>query len=262
MQYLALATDYDGTIAHDGIAEASAIAALERLRSSGRAIILVTGRQLDDLLLCMPRMDLFNRVVAENGALLYHPATQATRMLARPTPGAFAACLREAGVSPLSAGRAILATTASNEAKVRAAIDKSGLGLQIILNKNSLMVLSAGIDKASGLRAALAELEISPDRTVAVGDAENDLPFLRLCGMTVAVANAVPMLKQAAALVTAGSRGAGVTELIDLWLTGGLAAWNPAAGAAEVPRAAEAGDAPHDSAPHDSAPLARAWRAR
>ena len=48
---------------------------------------------------------------------------------------------------------------------------------------------------------------------IGVGDAENDHAFLEICGLPVAVANAVPALKEKAALVTQHSAGAGVTEL-------------------------------------------------
>jgi hydroxymethylpyrimidine pyrophosphatase-like HAD family hydrolase len=36
MRYFALATDYDGTLATDGVVSAGAIAALERVVASGR----------------------------------------------------------------------------------------------------------------------------------------------------------------------------------------------------------------------------------
>ena len=36
MRYLALATDYDGTLATDGVVSTGAIAALERVVASGR----------------------------------------------------------------------------------------------------------------------------------------------------------------------------------------------------------------------------------
>jgi hydroxymethylpyrimidine pyrophosphatase-like HAD family hydrolase len=85
----------------------------------------------------------------------------------------------------------------------------------VILNKDAVMVLPTGVDKASGLRLALAELDISPEQVVGIGDAENDQAFLRLCGCAVAVANALPAVKAEADLVTAGARGAGVAELID-----------------------------------------------
>lgn len=49
MRYLVLATDYDGTLAAHGKVPASTLESLKRLRTSGRNLILVTGRHLPDL---------------------------------------------------------------------------------------------------------------------------------------------------------------------------------------------------------------------
>ena len=238
MHYVALATDYDGTIAHHGEVDEPTLAALDRLRGASRRLVLVTGRELDDLLRVLPRADLFDIIVAENGAVLYRPATKEERMLAPPPPPEFAARLREAGVSPLSVGRVIVASWEPNEAQVLATIREMGLELQIIFNKGAVMVLPAGVNKESGLRAALEELEISPRNVVAVGDAENDFAFLNLCGMPVAVANALPRLKDAAALVTQGERGEGVAELVGRWLDNDLADVDDANPRQAVPLAA------------------------
>jgi hydroxymethylpyrimidine pyrophosphatase-like HAD family hydrolase len=220
MRYLALATDYDGTLAHDGRVAGTTIAALERLRETGRKLIMVTGRRLEDLLRALPRIDLFDRVVAEDGALIYDPASGAERALAEPPPEPFVSALRARGIAPLSIGRVIVATLRPHEPAVRETIGDLGLELQTIFNKDSVMVLPAGIDKAAGLRAALSELAISPEHVVGVGDAENDRAFLSLCGRSAAVANALPMLKQRADLVLRGDHGAGVVELIELMLAG------------------------------------------
>lgn len=83
MRYIALATDCDGTLAHHAEVDAPTLAALKRLRESGRKLILVTGRELDELLGIFPQIDLFDRVVAENGALIYRPATREEQMLFR-----------------------------------------------------------------------------------------------------------------------------------------------------------------------------------
>src|SRR5687768_12948895 len=114
MRYLALATDYDGTLATHGTVEDAALEALERLRASGRRLLMVTGRELEDLGGVFPHLDLFDLVVAENGALLYWPATNEERVLAERPPEAFIARLLERGV-PLSVGRAIVATVVPHE---------------------------------------------------------------------------------------------------------------------------------------------------
>ena len=223
MHYLALATDYDGTIADDGVVDKPTLAALERLRGDARRLILVTGRELSDLQRVMPRLDLFDLVVAENGALLYDPATHEQRALGDAPPAAFVERLRDLGVAPLWVGRVIVATWEPNEGNVLSAIHDLGLNLQITFNKGAVMVLPVGVTKASGLRGALAQLGVSPLNCIGVGDAENDLAFLDVCGLPVAVANALTSVKERAAFVTTGTRGAGVAELIDQLLATDLA---------------------------------------
>ena len=77
-------------------------------------------------------------------------------------------------------------------------------------------------------------MKIAPQRVVGVGDAENDHAFLKLCGVGVAVANALPMLKEDVDLITRAARGEGVIELIDRIITTDLAGVSPHARAAAV----------------------------
>ena len=101
-------------------------------------------------------------------------------------------------------------------------IQELGLDYQIIFNKRAVMVLPSGINKATGLQTVLTQWQISPDAVVGVGDAENDHAFLDLCGCSVAVANALPAVKQHCDLITIGDHGQGVTELIEQLLANDL----------------------------------------
>ncbi len=213
MRFYCLATDYDGTLAHDGVVVPATIAALERLRESGRRLVMVTGRELEDLGRVFARLDLFDRVVAENGAVLFTPATGAVRTLADPPPAGFGDALAAAGVQPLSRGHVIVATGQPHEVTALELIREQGLELQVIFNKGAVMILPSGVNKATGLQAALDELGLSRANTVGVGDAENDHAFLAACGCGVAVAGALPALREKADLVTASDAGAGVEEL-------------------------------------------------
>jgi HAD superfamily hydrolase (TIGR01484 family) len=220
MRFLALATDYDGTLASEGTVTEQTWQAVRRWRASGRKLLLVTGRELDDLRNICPHLEFFDRIVAENGGVLYNPATDEERILAPSPPHELVKALHERGVVPLGVGRTLLATFRPYETVIQQTIHDLGLHWEMIFNKDAIMVLPPGIDKASGLKAALEELELSPQKVVAVGDAENDRVFLDLCGYSAVVANALPSLKAHADLVTAGAEGHGVLELIDGLLAG------------------------------------------
>jgi HAD superfamily hydrolase (TIGR01484 family) len=220
MRYQALATDYDGTLASHGSVEPETIDALRRLSATGRQLILVTGRRIDDLLRVFPEVAIFDRVVAENGPVLYRPQSRETQLLSNPPPTAFIEELQRRGVQPLTVGQVFVATEQPNERVVLDVIRELGLDLQVILNKGAVMVLPASVNKATGLTAALEELGVSSKDVVGVGDAENDEAFLALCGLGVAVANALDSVKSHADHVTTGGNGAGVREVIETIVTG------------------------------------------
>lgn len=215
MRYLALATDYDGTLATDGRLSEEAIGAVKRLRASGRRVILVTGRRLLELLEVLPQIDMFDCVVAESGAVLYIPQTREETVLCRPLSLAFIERLRDLGVDPIEVGRVIVSTWIPHQNAVLQAIQETGLELLIIFNKNAIMVLPAGINKATGLNAALRRFGLSFHEAVGIGDGENDQSFLDRCECSVAVANAVPSIRKLVDIVTKREAGGGVAELVN-----------------------------------------------
>lgn len=215
MRFIAFACDYDDTLARLGRVSPEGILALKRLAASGRRLLLVTGRELDDLFSVFPAAELFDRIVAENGAVFYRPSTRERKRLAERAPEQFVDVLARRGVSPLSVGEIIVATVEPNQEAVLEAIRDLGLKLQVIFNKGAVMVLPSGVNKGTGLRHALRELGISTHNCVAIGDAENDRAFLSISECAVAVANALPTLKERADIVTTGEATDGVIELID-----------------------------------------------
>jgi len=215
MRYFSLACDYDNTLADQGSVRDSTVAALRRLAATGCKLILVTGRELDDLRQVFPAHEVFDRIIAENGAILYNPCARLQKALAGPPSLEFLEALRQAGVEPLSVGAAIVSTCTPRDALVLRIIHDLGLDMQVLYNRGSVMVLPSGVDKGSGLRAALADLGLSEQNTVAVGDAENDQALLDVCACRVAVANAIPALKDSADLVTSEPDGRGVEQVIE-----------------------------------------------
>jgi HAD superfamily hydrolase (TIGR01484 family) len=218
MHFLALAVDYDGTIAENGSVPPHVHASLMTLKSSGRKLLLVTGRELQALKHNFPHLDLFDLVVAENGALLYNPLEDSEELIAAPASVELFGRLRDKGVSPLSVGQSVIATWHPFEEAVITTIRELGLELQMTFNKDAIMVLPPGVNKASGLSAGLRRLGICELNVVGVGDAENDHAFLSMCGCSAAVSNAVESIKAAADIKLTQDHGDGVCELVEMLL--------------------------------------------
>ena len=216
----ALACDYDGTIATDGLVGPPVLETLQEFRRSGRDLVLVTGRTLEHLQSVFPDVRLFSRLVLENGAVVLHPETgEIDELAARPSEE-FVRRLRQRGVSPLHVGRVVVASREPHETAMRETIRELGLGVHLEFNRDSIMALPSGVTKASGLDAALRQLKVPWEEVVGVGDAQNDEAFLKRCGWSIAVANALPALKSSVDVVTRLPEGAGVVELVRRRLSG------------------------------------------
>lgn len=218
-RFRAIATDYDGTVATAGRIDDAAVESLRRFRLSGRKTLLVTGRRVEDLKTVFPYDDLFDLWVAENGALLYWPQENRFEPLAESPPPKLVETLIGRGAPPLAVGRIVIAMLEPQLAIAEAVVRELGLAISPILNKGNLMLLPEGIDKASGLLAALPKLGLDAELTIGIGDAENDLCLLDACGLGVAVDNALPLLKAGADIVTLGARGTGVAEIVEAVLS-------------------------------------------
>lgn len=211
--FRAVALDVDGTIAeHDEIFP-GVLEALRRARSAGIATLLVTGRILEDLRATFPGLEgEVSAVVGENGAVV--SSAGQVRALAAPVDPALGAELGRRGVV-WRQGEVLLACSAADELAVLAAVRHLGLDYQLVANRDALMVLPAGVTKASGLAAALGALGLSRHNTIGVGDAENDHSLLDACEIGVAAAGAVDALRARADLVLGGAAGGGIVELLD-----------------------------------------------
>ncbi|HVU57759.1 MAG TPA: HAD-IIB family hydrolase [Puia sp.] len=215
MRYHILATDYDGTLADQGRVGEDVLNKLKEFQVTGRRKVLVTGREMKDLIQVFPEYKIFDHIVAENGAVIHETATGKEQLLGPEPDPAFIKSLEEKGVYPISVGRVIIATWEPHEQAVLEAIKASGSERQVIFNKGAVMILPPGVNKATGLQSLLHHLHLSLHNTVGVGDAENDGALLQASECAVAVNNALPGLKGLADLVTANGHGKGVMELMD-----------------------------------------------
>jgi hydroxymethylpyrimidine pyrophosphatase-like HAD family hydrolase len=213
VDYRLLALDYDGTLARSGVIAEPTERALRAAKQAGIRLVLATGREIEALLDACPQIGLFDLVVAENGGLLFYPARGEIEYLAEPRPAELLQELERRGIF-FRRGRVILSTWAAQAGVIQDALARLKLDLPITYNKDSAMFLPPGIDKASGLRAGLRRLGVDPSTCVGMGDAENDICFVEVCGLVVAPANAIADLKAVAGLIMTNENGAGVAEFI------------------------------------------------
>ena len=220
IRFQALALDYDRTLAsHDRLADAT-VAALERARQAGLQLVLVSGRTFFELTRVCPRLDLFDVVVAENGAVLHDPANGAIRDEGPGPPPRLIAALDRAGI-PCQVGRVIVATGHSYEAPVRRVMAEAGVELDLARNRAALMLLPRGVSKGSGVRQALQRLGISFHDVLAIGDAENDLELFAACGFAACPGDAVAEVRRVVDWVLAGDDGEAVARAIGGPILGG-----------------------------------------
>jgi hydroxymethylpyrimidine pyrophosphatase-like HAD family hydrolase len=252
VRYRILACDYDGTLARRGRVGDETTRALRALTRTGRKLVLVTGRELDDLRNVFPSIEVFDWVVAENGGFIHQPATGEERALGPPPPQALVSELTSRGVHPLSVGRVIIATWEPHQTVVFETIQRLGLELQVIFNKGAVMVLPPNVNKRSGLEAALDRLGLSVHNCIGVGDAENDHAFLGVCECSVAVANALPALRESVDWVTDYDHGAGVRQVIDALIADDLQGFERRLTRHHVPVGTTAAGEPAAIAPYGS----------
>ncbi|MCK6554976.1 HAD hydrolase family protein [Candidatus Binatia bacterium] len=210
--FRAVAVDYDGTLNAGGRPSEEVLKTLQAVRHGGCRCILVTGRILTELRTDFPDCaDHFDLLVVENGAVV---ATGSLAMpLVSPVPAEVDAALDRLGIH-WRRGDVIVAAGATHAEAILRSLREDGADCQLVRNRGELMILPAGVSKATGLRYALLQLGISPHSTIAIGDAENDLAMLEACELGVAVENAVDTVKARADLVLSEPNGAGVMRFL------------------------------------------------
>lgn len=207
-----VAVDFDGTLTSAGSLAPQTLKAIEEARRSGLTIVLVSGRIDTELLADFPQIaDYVDAMVLENGAVTVIEGQ--ARALAPPVDGGLDRALADRGV-PYRRGEVIVAVDGDHAATIVELIGELGLDYHIARNRTALMVLPAGITKGTGLATLLAEMNLSPHNTVAVGDAENDLSLFGIAEIGAAVADAVPSVRRSADILLSNPNGSGVAELL------------------------------------------------
>lgn len=208
------ASDYDDTVARDGSLDPSVLDGFATAQRAGVKIVLVSGREIPSLVSVFPALSSIDFVVGENGGCLYVPSTELGWRIAPNVDPALVEQLEQHGVDNLLIGETIISAHVQHREVIDKAIAASGANYDVILNRISAMLLPHGIDKGSGLNEALKHLEVPASATLAIGDAENDVAFLRAAGFGVAVGDAVHELMTEADYVVPAPGPQGVASVL------------------------------------------------
>jgi hydroxymethylpyrimidine pyrophosphatase-like HAD family hydrolase len=215
MQRLLIAVDVDGTL-YDGAGVApAAVDALRRCRDEGHLLVIVTGRRWESLPDVVPSvLELCHVVVSEEGGVLTDVSTGVSVLLADPLDSDLVQALRAAGIDRLDVGRVMVGAPIEFLDTVVDVHRRVGSARTVIINKGSVALAPVGCDKASGLRAAVATLDAGALPIVAIGDAANDLPMLRMATFPYGVANADDAVRGSRVHLTTQAVGLGVAEAL------------------------------------------------
>ena len=173
----AIACDFDGTGATDGLLAPELSAALEAARIKGIVTVLATGRVLEDVQAACGNFSPFDAVVAENGGVIWLCDLKRTIQIGRPPPDHLLGERRSACI-PFHTEAVMIGTGDRQAVQILELIRRFGVDRQLSFNRKGLMLVPVGVNKAVGVRRALEELGRSERNLIAFGEAENDVPLL------------------------------------------------------------------------------------
>ena len=134
MKFGVLTLDYDGTIARDSKTHATIAEAIRDARRQGIVLVLVTGRILSDLRRVLNGQDLFDVIVAENGAVIEY-SNGRIRKLGGPPPQEFLDELAQLKVR-FDLGDCVVEADAAAAPNILGAIRKLQLPLMLTFNQS------------------------------------------------------------------------------------------------------------------------------
>jgi len=192
---------------------------LNQLKEIGIDLILATGRNIYYVKELCSTFNIWRCVVAENGAVIYIPPTKKTITINTDYMKKAKKIIRELKLPKAIEGKVIMSIRAEDEKQVREKLGTLVNKVSFYRNVNEVMVLPRDVDKGLGLRIAMQYLNIDMNKTIVIGDGENDIGMFLNPGFKIAVSNAHPRLKKLANQVTEKPSTQGIWEIIKKLLT-------------------------------------------
>ena len=84
----------------------------------------------------------------------------------------------------------------------------------VLSGKHWLDIMNQGVDKGAGLRIVMQRLGVLPEECMAFGDYDNDIPMLKICGESYAMANAADVVKAVCRHIAPSNNEDGVMQVL------------------------------------------------
>lgn len=221
MNIKALALDIDGTITDPTRKLClSAAEAIRKVEKQGIPVIIVTGNILCFTMATSVLLGASGGLVAENGGVVisrdevkvlgdYEKSKLAFDYL-KSKEDVEKVGFSDLRVSEIALRRTVPVNQVKNTLK--------DFDIEVYDTQFALHLTDPQVNKGSSLELITGELGIKTRDIMAVGDSENDIDFLKVAGLKVAVANGDNELKKMADYVTTKKYGDGVKEAIERFI--------------------------------------------
>lgn len=222
MKRKTFAVDIDGTLTENGGGRIhlGALNSLRHLKKLGHNVILVSGRSSVEGYLLSVYGGLNTIAVGENGGCITRGANDHVLL------GNKIKCLEaldvirskldnvvEKPVFPRMTEVVLQRTFDMNDA--RKIVQQQNLDVVLSDSQYAIHINSSGINKATGFRQVMVQLDIRSEDIIAIGDSETDVPLFELAKYSIAVGNASDNVKSKATMATSAHAGDGVVEALD-----------------------------------------------
>jgi hydroxymethylpyrimidine pyrophosphatase-like HAD family hydrolase len=215
-----IVTDFDRTITDEPAKpefDPSDIDAglLDELKSLGLDLFLATGRSIYYVRELCQKFKVWKCVIAENGAVIYLPSLKKTITINTVHMAKARRIIRNLNLPNTVIGKVITSNRAEDEEIIRQKLGKLINYVDFVKNVDEIMIVPRNVTKGLGLKLAMQYLNSDMNKSIIVGEGENDIDMFMDPGFKVALANADEKLKKLANQVTEKPATQGVRELIE-----------------------------------------------
>jgi phosphoglycolate phosphatase (TIGR01487 family) len=221
----AIAVDVDGTLTEpDRRISLDAIRALRQAEDdAGVKVMIASGNVLPIARSLSLFIGTSGPIIAENGGIVYFQ-DEAQYLTDKELPmQAFEMLKQKIGAKGIPTNHwrdteIALDPHTTDINQVKCILKEAGYDLHVGTTGFAVHINNPGINKYAAIEVACKLIEITPENVMAIGDYENDLEMISNCGLGVAVANAVPLVKKAARFVATVPDGLGIVEAVEKFI--------------------------------------------